>query len=58
MIKLMFGEMGQTLLLEGNNVAPKKLLSTGYVFKYPDLPVPVKNINITANIKNQDGISP
>ncbi len=36
-IKLLFGEMGQTLLLEGNRVLPKRLLESGYQFKYPDI---------------------
>ena len=37
MVKLLFGEMGQTLLLEGNRVMPKRLLDSGYAFKYSDL---------------------
>ena len=36
-IKMFFGEMGQTLLLEGANVYPRRLLKAGYKFKYPDL---------------------
>lgn len=36
-IHLLFGEMGKSLLLEGANVTPKRLLTMGYVFKYPDL---------------------
>ena len=35
-LKLLFGEMAQ-ILLEGQRALPKKLLFTGYEFKYPDL---------------------
>lgn len=37
MIKLMFGEMGKTLLLEGAHVIPDVLLAQGYRYTYPDL---------------------
>lgn len=33
-VKLMFGEMGQELLLQGQFVLPKKLKDTGFEFKY------------------------
>lgn len=36
-VKLLFGEMGETLLLGGARVMPDKLLKSGYVFKFPDL---------------------
>ena len=36
-LKLMFGEMGEELLLRGNRAIPKKLLDAGYTFRYPDL---------------------
>ncbi|MBF0504751.1 MAG: TIGR01777 family protein [Candidatus Omnitrophica bacterium] len=36
-VKLLFGEMGQQLLLEGAQVRPARLQSSGYVFKYPDI---------------------
>lgn len=36
-IQMLFGEMGRTLLLEGVGVAPKKLLESGYKFRYDDL---------------------
>ena len=36
-IKILFGEMGQELLLCGANVIPKRLRESGYVFRYPDL---------------------
>jgi len=36
-VKLLFGEMGEELLLSGAKVEPKKLLDSGYPFLYPDL---------------------
>jgi uncharacterized protein (TIGR01777 family) len=36
-IKLVFGEMGETLLLEGARVLPRKLLARGFEFHQPDL---------------------
>jgi len=36
-VKSLFGEMGETLLLGGQKVVPKKLMDSGYVFKYPSL---------------------
>ncbi len=36
-IKLMFGEMGETLLLEGARVLPKRLQDAGYRFQFVDL---------------------
>ena len=36
-IRLMFGEMGKELLLSSTRVKPKKLLETGYRFRFPDL---------------------
>ncbi len=36
-IKLLFGEMGETLLLEGVKVLPSKLRQSGYHFEYPDI---------------------
>jgi uncharacterized protein len=36
-IKLLFGEMGETLLLQGNRVVPKRLQEAGFEFKYTDL---------------------
>ena len=37
MVKLLFGEMGEELLLQGQYVLPKKLLASDYPFKYSDL---------------------
>lgn len=36
-IRLLFGEMGDCLLLKGQCVVPKRLLESGYVFNYPEL---------------------
>ncbi len=36
-VKLLLGEMGQTLLLDSANVIPTKLEATGYKFIHPDL---------------------
>lgn len=36
-IKLLFGEMGEKLLLEGNRVIPQKLLDAGFEFEHPNL---------------------
>lgn len=36
-IRLLFGEMGQELLLEGSNVAPQRLLHAGFSFLRPHL---------------------
>jgi NAD dependent epimerase/dehydratase family enzyme len=35
--KLLFGEMGEELLLQGQSVLPKKLKDSGFEFKYPNL---------------------
>lgn len=37
MIKTLYGEMGQELLLKGQRVVPKKLLTQGFEFEYPHL---------------------
>jgi uncharacterized protein len=36
-IKLMFGEMGETLLLQGCRVIPKRIQELGYKFKFEDV---------------------
>lgn len=36
-VKLVFGEMGASLLLGGQKVLPTRLLAAGYKFKYPEL---------------------
>jgi hypothetical protein len=37
MVKLLFGEMGEALLLEGQRVTPACLTREGFEFLYPDL---------------------
>jgi len=36
-IRLLFGEMGECLLLKGQRALPKRLLEAGYQFQYPKL---------------------
>lgn len=36
-IRLLFGEMGECLINKGQKVVPKRLLETGFEFKYPDI---------------------
>lgn len=36
-VKLLFGEMGVELLLNGQNIVPAKALESGYQFAYPEL---------------------
>jgi hypothetical protein len=36
-IQMMFGEMGESLLLQGQRVLPKRLIESGYLFHYPQL---------------------
>jgi uncharacterized protein len=36
-VNLVFGEMGDALLVDSTRVLPKRLLDNGYKFKYPDL---------------------
>jgi uncharacterized protein (TIGR01777 family) len=36
-VKLLFGEMGERLLLEGQKVLPEKLQDNGFEFKFPNL---------------------
>ena len=43
-VKLLFGEMGETLLLEGNRVLPKRLEKSGFEFNFKDLENALKHI--------------
>ena len=36
-VRLLFGEMGEALLLQGQSVVPKKLQDSGFEFTYPQL---------------------
>ena len=42
-IKILFGEMGQKLVLEGQNVQPKRLQESGFEFTYPNLEMCLRN---------------
>jgi uncharacterized protein (TIGR01777 family) len=43
-IKLMFGEMGETLLLEGTRVLPKTLTEHGFEFKFTNLEAAMEKV--------------
>jgi uncharacterized protein (TIGR01777 family) len=36
-VKKMFGQMGEELLLSSHNIKPQKLLESGFTFKYPNI---------------------
>ena len=44
MIKLLLGEMGESLLLEGQKAVSQKLIENGFSFTYPDLKDALHNI--------------
>lgn len=44
LIKLVFGEMGVSLLLQGNKIMPRRLLDQGYIFKYNDVRSALNNM--------------
>jgi len=44
MVKILFGEMGEELLLQGQKVVPAKMLGSGFEFKYTNLKAALKNI--------------
>lgn len=43
-VKIMFGEMGEALLLGGQRVSAQKILNTGYEFLYRDLENALKHV--------------
>ncbi len=43
-IRLMFGEMGETLLLQGTRAVPKRLEEAGYEFKYTNVEAAMKHV--------------
>lgn len=43
LIRLLFGDMGQQLILQGARVTPQRLLDEGYRFAHPDLPAAIRN---------------
>lgn len=44
MVKIMFGQMGEYLLLKGQKVIPDRLIKSGYSFKFSNLEDALKNI--------------
>ena len=42
-VHMMFGEMGEALLLDSTRVIPKRLADLGYKFKFPDLKKAIEN---------------
>lgn len=43
-VSMLFGEMGDALLLSSTRVVPKRLLDSGFEFKYPDLKSALEHI--------------
>jgi NAD dependent epimerase/dehydratase family enzyme len=43
-IKLLFGEMGKTLLLQGARVLPKRLTDAGFEFNFTNLGDAMKDV--------------
>lgn|SRR5262245_39041188 len=43
-VRLVFGEMGDTLLLASTRVEPKRLLTSNYRFRYPDLEAALRHL--------------
>lgn len=41
-VKILFGQMGEELLLSGQNVYPERLLQAGFQFSYPELQTAIK----------------
>ena len=42
-VNLVFGEMGDALLIDSTKVVPKRLLDAGFKFRYPDLKSALEN---------------
>jgi uncharacterized protein (TIGR01777 family) len=42
-VHLMFGEMGEALLLDSTRVTPKRLIDAGFKFKFPELKKAIEN---------------
>lgn len=43
-IRLLYGEMGETLLLQGQRMIPEKLQDAGFEFQYPKLETALKHV--------------
>jgi NAD dependent epimerase/dehydratase family enzyme len=46
MLRLMFGELADEVLLSSSRVIPSRLLEAGYVFRYPDLEQALRHLLI------------
>ena len=46
MIRLILGEFGD-VLLKGQRVIPRRLMESGFKFRYPDIEEALKNIMLT-----------
>lgn len=44
LVNMIFGEMGQELILKGSDVKPKRLLEQGYHFQYNNFEAALRNI--------------
>tara|TARA_R110002072_G_C7963824_1_gene534146 strand:+ start:2191 stop:3096 length:906 start_codon:yes stop_codon:yes gene_type:complete len=44
LVKTIFGQMGDELLLSSHNIKPKKLLESGFIFKYPKIELALENL--------------
>ena len=44
MVKILFGQMGEELLLQGQQVIPRKVQDSGFNFQYPLLPQALSNL--------------
>jgi hypothetical protein len=52
-VKMMFGELGDSLLLSGQNVSAQRLLDSGYRFIYPDLEPALRHVLGKQNAQNK-----
>lgn len=52
-IKLLFAQMGEELLLSSTNVQPTKLLQAGFIFEYPQLHDSLKQQLLMASEKHE-----
>jgi NAD dependent epimerase/dehydratase family enzyme len=44
MVKILFGQMGEELLLQGRQVIPRKVQDSGFNFQYPLLQQALSNL--------------
>jgi uncharacterized protein len=43
-VRLLFGEMGEALLLSSQRVEPRRLLETGFTFQFPDFETSLRHL--------------